>query len=120
MTIGTSVNILVAPPLRYRSAEYSIRNLARTLHDLLTGICPVLADQQAKRLGRLADKAEARRDEVIEVIEVTDRLSLSLSDPNVPYGVLVAEASRLTEEFRYTGQVLLDAAKEGSWTTRGA
>ncbi|WP_405668845.1 hypothetical protein OG379_31165 [Streptomyces sp. NBC_01166] len=117
MTIGTSVNILVAPPLRYRSAEYSIRNLARTLHDLLTGICPVLADQQAKRLGRLADKAEARRD---EVIEVTDRLSLSLSDPNVPYGVLVAEASRLTEEFRYTGQVLLDAAKEGSWTTRGA
>ncbi|MFG2591211.1 aromatic acid exporter family protein [Streptomyces sp. NPDC048438] len=115
--IGTAVNILVAPPLRYRSAEYSIRNLARTLHDLLTDICPVLADQQAKRLGRLADKAEARRD---EVIEVTDRLSLSLSDPDVPYGVLVTEASRLTEEFRYTCQVLLDAAKEGSWTTRGA
>ncbi|MFJ4841320.1 aromatic acid exporter family protein [Streptomyces sp. NPDC088746] len=232
--IGTAVNILVAPPLRYRSAEYSIHNLARTLHDLLTDIHPVLADQvpdrdtaaewrsragrtgemikqaqaglrtakestllnprrlwrryrghpgfqgyeavlgalermlyqvaaltrgldrsreggealqpflqrygafleaggavtevlttldettllqQAKRLDRLTDEAEARRD---EVIEVTGRLSLSLSDPTVPYGVLVTEATRLTEEFRYTCQVLLDAAKEGSSTTRGA
>lgn len=42
--IGTAVNVLVAPPLRYRSAEYSIHSLAHTLHDLLAEIHPVLAE----------------------------------------------------------------------------
>ncbi|MFC8595491.1 FUSC family protein [Streptomyces atroolivaceus] len=42
--IGTAVNVLVAPPLRYRSAEYGIRSLAHTLHDLLADMYPVLAE----------------------------------------------------------------------------
>ncbi|MFD5042049.1 FUSC family protein [Streptomyces sp. NPDC058377] len=42
--IGIVVNVLVAPPLRYRSAEYGIRNLAHTLHDLLADMYPVLAE----------------------------------------------------------------------------
>ncbi|MFJ8749166.1 aromatic acid exporter family protein [Streptomyces sp. NPDC102441] len=224
--IGTVVNVLVAPPLRYRSAEYGIRNLAHTLHDLLADMHPVLAEEvpdldttgewrtraertedvigrarsrlrtakesallnprrllrpyrehpgfqgyeavlgalertlyqmasltrgldrtreedearqpflqryaaflksvgavaevlttldettllpQAKRLQRLADEAEARRD---EVVEETHRLSVSLTDPSAPYGVLVIEATRLMEEFRYTSNVLLQAAKD--------
>ncbi|MFF9688930.1 aromatic acid exporter family protein [Streptomyces sp. NPDC014623] len=41
--VGTAVNVLVVPPLRYRSAEYGIRSLARTLHDLLCDMYPVLA-----------------------------------------------------------------------------
>jgi len=223
--IGTAVNVLVAPPLRYRSAEYGIRSLARTLHDLLTDIHPVLAEEmpdqdttggwraraertegmitqarsgleaakeslqlnprrlmrryrdlpgfqgyesvlgalertlyqmasltrgldrsgkedeaqrpflrryaafleaigavvevlttldettllpQAKRLERLTDEAEARRDEVVEEVH---RLSVSLADPSAPYGILVTEATRLLEEFRYTSQVLLDVAQ---------
>lgn len=222
--IGTAVNVLVAPPLRYRSAEYGIHSLAHTLHDLLADMYPVLAEgvphqdvtrgwqdraartgamigqarsglqtakesalfnprrlmrryrghpgfqgyeavlgalertlyqvaaltrgldrsrekdeavrpflqryaaflksagavaevlttldettlpQQAERLERLTDEAEARRD---EVIGETERLSLSLSDPASPYGILVTEATRLTEEFRYTSEVLLDLA----------
>ncbi|MFJ8980514.1 aromatic acid exporter family protein [Streptomyces sp. NPDC102282] len=224
--IGTAVNILVAPPLRYRSAEYGIRNLAHTLHDLLADMYPVLAEEvpdvdttgvwrtraerteevigqarsrlrtakesallnprrllrpyrehpgfqgyeavlgalertlyqmasltrgldraseedearqpflqryaafleslcavaevlttldettlvpQAKRLQRLADEAEARRD---EVVGETHRLSVSLTDPSAPYGILVIEATRLMEEFRYTSEVLLEAAKD--------
>ncbi|MEU1213474.1 aromatic acid exporter family protein [Streptomyces sp. NPDC005790] len=223
--IGTAVNVLVAPPLRYRSAEYGIRSLARTLHDLLTDIHPVLAEEmpdqdttggwraraertegmitqarsgleaakeslqlnprrlmrryrdlpgfqgyesvlgalertlyqmasltrgldrsgeedeaqrpflrryaafleaigavvevlttldettllpQAKRLERLTGEAEARRDEVVEEVH---RLSVSLADPSAPYGILVTEATRLLEEFRYTSQVLLDVAQ---------
>ncbi|MER5554191.1 aromatic acid exporter family protein [Streptomyces sp. NPDC002793] len=224
--IGTAVNVLVAPPLRYRSAEYGIRSLARTLHDLLADMHPVLAEgvpdqdttggwrvraartegligqarsglaeakeslqlnpwrlsrryrshpgfqgyesvlgalertlyqvaaltrgldrsreedearrpflrryaaflesvgavaevlttldettllPQAKRLERLTDEAEARRD---EVVEETRRLSVSLADPSAPYGILVTEATRLLEEFRYTCQVLLDVARD--------
>ncbi|MFJ8885608.1 aromatic acid exporter family protein [Streptomyces sp. NPDC102402] len=224
--IGTAVNVLVAPPLRYRSAEYGIRNLAHTLHDLLADMYPVLAEgvpdrdttggwrtraertgevigqarsrlqtakesgllnprrllrpyrehpgfqgyeavlgalertlyqtaslirgldrtleedaarqpflqryaaflksvaavaevlttldettllPQAKRLRRLAHEAEARRD---EVVEETHRLSVSLTDASAPYGILVVEATRLMEEFRYTGEVLLEAAKD--------
>ncbi|MFC9942942.1 FUSC family protein [Streptomyces pratensis] len=42
--IGIAVNVLVAPPLRYRSAEYGIRSLAHTLHDLLADMYPVLAE----------------------------------------------------------------------------
>ncbi|MDF6020265.1 aromatic acid exporter family protein [Streptomyces sp. JH34] len=228
--IGTAVNILVAPPLRHRSAEYGIRSLAHALHGLLSDIHPVLAEgvpdedttggwraraartgemigqarsglrtakesallnprrllrrhrghpgfqgyelvlgalertlyqvasltrgldrsrtedearrpflqryaaflesvgavaevlttldettllPQAKRLERLTDEAEARRD---EVVEETHRLSLSLADPSTPYGILVTEATRLLEEFRYTSQVLLDVAQEADRT----
>ncbi|MEU0300814.1 aromatic acid exporter family protein [Streptomyces sp. NPDC006175] len=224
--IGTVVNVLVAPPLRYRSAEYGIRNLAHSLHSLLADMHPVLAEgvpdldttgewraraertedvigqarsrlrtakesallnprrllrpyrkhpgfqgyeavlgalertlyqmasltrgldrtreedeahrpflqryaaflksvgaiaevlttldettlrPQAKRLQRLADEAEARRD---ELVEETRRLSVSLTDPSALYGILVVEATRLMEEFRYTGEVLLEAATD--------
>ncbi|MFI2783642.1 aromatic acid exporter family protein [Streptomyces sp. ALB3] len=226
--IGTAVNVLVAPPLRYRSAEYGIRSLAHTLHDLLADMYPQLAEgvpdqdttggwraraqrtegtinqarsgletakeslqlnprrllrryralpgfqgyesvlgalertlyqvaalvrgldrsreddeavrpflrryaaflesaaavaevlttldettllPQAKRLERLAGEAEVRRD---EVVEETRRLSLSLADPSAPYGMLVTEATRLLEEFQYTGQVLLEAAQNAN------
>ncbi|MFJ3702846.1 MULTISPECIES: aromatic acid exporter family protein [Streptomyces] len=228
--IGTAVNVLVAPPLRHRSAEYGIRSLAHTLHGLLADMHPVLAEgvpdeettggwrtraartgemigearsglltskesallnprrllrrhrghpgfqgyefvlgalertlyqvasltrgldrsrtedeargpflqryaaflesvgavaevlitldettllPQAKRLERLTDEAEARRD---QVVEETRRLSLSLADPSAPYGILVTEATRLLEEFRYTSQVLLDVAQQADRT----
>lgn len=42
--IGIAVNVLVAPPLRYRGAEYGIRGLAHTLKDLLADMYPVLAE----------------------------------------------------------------------------
>lgn len=42
--IGTAVNITIAPPLRYRSAQYSVRILARALYDLTADIHPVLRE----------------------------------------------------------------------------
>lgn len=225
--IGIAVNVLVAPPLRYRGAEYGIRSLAHTLKDLLADMYPVLAEgvpdqdttgrwrtraartggmigqawwgletskeslhlnprrmlrryrghpgfqgyesvlgalertlyqvaaltrgldrsreeedeargpflrryaafleaagevaevlttldettllPQAKRLERLTDDAEARRDDVVQ--ETRER-SLSLADPSMPYGILVTEATRLLEEFRYTSRVLLEVAQD--------
>ncbi|QFR97477.1 hypothetical protein GBW32_02780 [Streptomyces tsukubensis] len=40
--IGTAVNIAIAPPMRYRSAEYSIHALAGSLYDLARDIHPTL------------------------------------------------------------------------------
>lgn len=42
--VGTAVNIALVPPMRYRSAEYGVRALARTLHGLASDIHPVLSD----------------------------------------------------------------------------
>ncbi|MFC8228962.1 aromatic acid exporter family protein [Streptomyces sp. NPDC057287] len=230
--IGTAVNVLIAPPLRYRSAEYGIRNLAGALYGLLADMYPVLSEQvpdqettagwraraaltgqmieqarsgletakestllnprrlmrryrghpgfegyeavldalertlyqvagliraldqsrelgdsgrpllqrygvfleavseaaevlttldettlfqQAKRLKRLTREAESQR---AEVVEEAGRLPLSLADPTVPYGILVTEAGRLMEEFRYTSEVLLEAAQRSQGRLR--
>lgn len=42
--VGVAVNVLVAPPLRYRSAEYGIRALAQEIHDLLDAMAPELGE----------------------------------------------------------------------------
>ncbi len=42
--IGVLVNMLIVPPLRYRSAEYGIRALANALGALLSDMVPVLRD----------------------------------------------------------------------------
>lgn len=42
--IGTAVNIIILPPLRYRSAEDSVRILARALHDLTADMHPILRE----------------------------------------------------------------------------
>lgn len=64
--VGTAVNILVAPPMRYRSAEYGVRALARTLHDLASDIHLVLRDgaPDAETTGRWRERA-ARTDGMI-------------------------------------------------------
>ncbi|MFD9542453.1 hypothetical protein [Streptomyces sp. NPDC060022] len=65
---------------------------------MLTTLDETTLLQQAKRLGRLTDDAEERRN---EVVEETDRSSLSVADPSAPYGILVTEATQLLEEFRF-------------------
>ncbi|MFH8484676.1 aromatic acid exporter family protein [Streptomyces longisporoflavus] len=43
-TIGVVVNVTVAPPMRYRSAEYGIRSLSTALDDLVSDMYPALRD----------------------------------------------------------------------------
>ncbi|MFE1086075.1 aromatic acid exporter family protein [Streptomyces albidoflavus] len=63
---------------------------------------------QAGRLGEAADSLERCRG---EVVRTTEERGLSLTDPTEPYGVLVVEATRLSEECRYTAQVLARSAE---------
>ncbi|MFB9505009.1 aromatic acid exporter family protein [Streptomyces aurantiacus] len=69
--IGTAVNVTIAPPMRYRSAEYSVRTLARALHDLTADMHPALREgapdadttarwrERAALTGSLIDQARA-------------------------------------------------------------
>ncbi|WP_230535930.1 aromatic acid exporter family protein [Streptomyces albidoflavus] len=62
---------------------------------------------QAGRLDEASDDLERCRGEVVRSTEERD---LSLTDPTEPYGVLVVEATRLSEECRYTADVLGNSA----------
>ncbi|MGW6275482.1 FUSC family protein [Streptomyces sp. NPDC055060] len=64
--IGTAVNITVAPPLRYRSAEYSVRILARALRDLTADMHPVLREgaPEGDTVTRWRERA-ARTDQLV-------------------------------------------------------
>ncbi|CAM5696510.1 hypothetical protein SALBM135S_01955 [Streptomyces alboniger] len=44
--IGVIVNLTVAPPMRYRSAEYGLRTLSAALGDLVSDMYPVLRDNE--------------------------------------------------------------------------
>ncbi|PXY36972.1 hypothetical protein BA062_13810 [Prauserella flavalba] len=72
--IGVLVNVLVLPPLRYRSAEYGVHVLARSLCDLMSDMYPALRQGQldedsaarwrdrAARLGPLVSQAQSSVD----------------------------------------------------------
>ncbi|MET7506888.1 aromatic acid exporter family protein [Streptomyces albidoflavus] len=62
---------------------------------------------QAGRLDEAAGSLERCRG---EVVRATEERGLSLTDPTEPYGVLVVEATRLSEECRYTADVLGNSA----------
>ncbi|MEU7375307.1 aromatic acid exporter family protein [Streptomyces albidoflavus] len=66
---------------------------------------------QAGRLDEAADSLERCRG---EVVRATEERGLSLTDPTEPYGVLVVEATRLSEECRYTAGVLGSSAENPS------
>jgi len=220
--VGVVINVVLLPPMRYRSAEYGVRTLADALCALIDDIRPALHDgdldpertadwrRRASRLRRVSDQARAALDtareslylnpgrllsrrtrqatfrgyeELIEALQrvtyqvgslarcldqnagdagraddraflreyagLLDRLSrvtdvlaaldedrlprqaadlaaatedaerarahlaesaghdgVPLGDPTRPYGVLLVEATRLTEEFRHTSEVL--------------
>nr|WP_309032281.1 aromatic acid exporter family protein [Streptomyces alfalfae] len=58
--IGVIVNLTVAPPMRYRSAEYGLHTLAAALGDLVSDMYPVLRDNEidADHCGQWHSRAE--------------------------------------------------------------
>ncbi|MGW7269762.1 FUSC family protein [Streptomyces sp. NPDC054864] len=57
--IGTAVNVTIAPPMRYRSAEYSVQILARALYDLSADMPPALREgaPEADTIARWREQA---------------------------------------------------------------
>lgn len=61
--------------------------------------------KQAEDLCRAGDEAQRLRERLVEDAE---RGGVPLGDPTRPYGVLLVEITRLTDEFRYTSDVLIE------------
>ncbi|RII17900.1 hypothetical protein DSC45_13430 [Streptomyces sp. YIM 130001] len=80
--IGIVVTVVLAPPLRYRSAEYGVRSLARELYDLTSDVYPALRDgaPDAETTGRWRQSA-ARLDGLI----ADARAGLNNAKESVPY-----------------------------------
>ncbi|MFJ1646438.1 aromatic acid exporter family protein [Streptomyces sp. NPDC088258] len=59
--VGIAVNIVVFPPMRYRSAEYGIRSLAHALHELVDDMQPALTAGELgpERTGHWRSRAQA-------------------------------------------------------------
>lgn len=106
--------------------EPARRDFLRRYADLLAH----LADQ-AEILGSLDDdRLVEQTEELVSAAEDAERESgrlaedaangdLPLSDPTRPYGLLLIEASRLTEEFRHTADVLQAAAGQSVADAKG-
>lgn len=75
-------------------------------------------DRLADLSGRLVTEAEDAEHRSGRLAEDAANGDLPLSDPTRPYGVLLIEATRLTEEFRHTADVL-QAASGQSRTASG-
>lgn len=99
------------------AAEPARRDFLRQYADLMTCL-----SQQAEILGNLDDdRLVDLSDQLVRAAEDAEHRSgrlaaeaangdIPLSDPARPYGLLLIEATRLTEEFRHTADVLQAAA----------
>lgn len=83
--IGVTINVVILPPMRYRSAEYGVRVLAGALRDLIDDIIPVLRDgdlsaehtgkwrRRASRLRPISDQAQASLNSARESLYLNPR-----------------------------------------------
>lgn len=94
--IGIVVNLVVVPPMRYRSAEYAVENLAKSVQGLISDISEAIlqgpptrgdSDEWSFRGERLENLAQRTRDTVdsaAESVRFNPRRLLLNTDP--PFG----------------------------------
>ncbi|MET7937802.1 aromatic acid exporter family protein [Streptomyces sp. NPDC005322] len=81
-SLGVLVNVLIMPPLRYRSAEYGIRTLAGALADLLHHLGPdlresELTEERARQWRKLCEYAQS--------LVAQARSGLKTAEESVPF-----------------------------------
>jgi len=111
--VGVLVNLLLLPPMRYRSAEYGVRALAHELCDLLSDMYPVLHEgpleeeratqwrDRADRLGTTVGQARTAVYTARESLYYNPRRLLRRQRPHasfVGYESLVDALSRVTHQ----------------------
>ncbi|WPO73142.1 FUSC family protein [Streptomyces sp. KN37] len=92
------------PVLRaYADFASSLQDIAGTLSRLDADVLESQAEQVCRQ------SATAQR-ALKDVLDAAQEHRLPLADPSRPYGVLIVEATRLMEEFQYTGDTLRTTA----------
>ncbi|OEV31995.1 hypothetical protein AN219_01700 [Streptomyces nanshensis] len=76
-------------------------------------LCDVGADRSPEESRDLRDRVGAAEERRAQLAEAADRRELPRGDHSRPYGVLLVEATRLTEEFQYACEVLGQHEDEG-------
>ncbi|MFP5069198.1 FUSC family protein [Pseudonocardia nantongensis] len=109
--IGVVINLLVVPPMRFRSGAYVVDSLSRSLCDLLTDVADGLTDgmpdddqvsQWSYRAGRIPDLAEQARTSIEHAAESMRfnprRLFMRQSTDFSGYRVTVCAFQRANEQ----------------------
>ncbi|RNL85848.1 hypothetical protein EFW17_07820 [Halostreptopolyspora alba] len=117
--IGIVVNIAIVPPMRYRSAEYAVENLAKAVHGLLDDIAGAVregpatsgdSDDWRYRAHRLENLAERTRDTVDSAAESVRwnprRLLLSTEPPFGGYRTVVDRMARISAQLSSIAETL--------------
>ncbi|MBB4935064.1 uncharacterized membrane protein YgaE (UPF0421/DUF939 family) [Lipingzhangella halophila] len=107
--IGILVNIVVVPPMRYRSAEYAVENLAKSVHGLIADISesvsqgpPTRGDSddwrfRGERLENLAERTRDTVDSAAESVRFNPRrLLLNMEPPFGGYRTVVDRLARVS------------------------
>ncbi|MUL40377.1 hypothetical protein FZ103_04150 [Streptomonospora sp. PA3] len=91
--IGVAVNVLVVPPMRFRSAEYGVRSLAHAMCDLLSDMYPALREVELdqERTGQWRHRAAAMEGTVAQA-----RSAVRTAEESVYYN-----PRRLLRRYRY-------------------
>lgn len=121
--LGVLTNLLIVPPMRYRSAEYGINALARSLHDLLTDLSEGLRDgvpdrdqaeawqHRADQLPNTVSQARATVEHAAETMRFNPRrLFLRGSSSFAGHRTIVNALEHAAEQLRSATQVLTHAA----------
>lgn len=121
--LGVLTNLVIVPPMRYRSAEYGINALARSLHDLLTDLSEGLRDgvpdrdqaeawqHRADQLPNTVSQARATVEHAAETMRFNPRrLFLRGSSSFAGHRTIVNALEHASEQLRSATQVLTHAA----------
>ena len=122
-TLGVITNLVIAPPMRYRSAQYGVSVLARSLCDLLTDIADGLAkgvpdqdqaDAWLHRANQFPDAVGQACSAVDRAVEVRRfnprRLLLRHSASFEGHRTIIDMLARATEQFRSAARGLTYAS----------
>lgn len=93
------------------------RDFLKNFADLLEALAAIIdhfggidEKQLPHQARELCEAAEAAQHKRVQLIERTRSTSLPLSDPSRPYGILLAEATRLMDEAQYSCDAVQHAA----------
>ncbi|MBA8824933.1 hypothetical protein FHX42_002280 [Saccharopolyspora lacisalsi] len=121
-SLGVVTNLVIAPPMRYRSAQYSISALSRSLCDLLTDVAEGIrggvpeqdqADAWLHRANQFPGMVAQARSAVEQAVETRRfnprRLFLRSSASFEGYRTIINALDRVTEQLRMATRGLTSA-----------
>ncbi|RCG24901.1 hypothetical protein DTL70_11345 [Streptomyces diacarni] len=94
-------------------------DLLEALADITDRFSAIDEEHLTDQAEELCEAAKTAQDKRARLVERTEDTSLPLGDPSRPYGILLAEATRLTEEAQHSCDSLRHATASSSTASGG-